>query len=176
MKKFLFAMILLAPLASLAQTEKSKMQFNVGVEAAYPIDVFNKTNNFGAGATIKAVVGWAKDIKWTFTTGFMSLKGKDVVISENPKVVKESPNVEFIPIKTGVRINVTKRTFFEPEAVIRLSTKGTTPSGFGFAAGFGYAFEVKKNPMDISFRYESTYRAGTPLTFVGGRIGIAFPQ
>ena len=87
MKKLLLSVIILSPLALIAQTEKNNIKFNVGPEMAYPIGKSNKTLKIGAGATIKAVVDLSKDVKWTFTTGFMSLKGKDIVISQSPKVV-----------------------------------------------------------------------------------------
>lgn len=159
-----------------AQTEKNKIQFNVGPEFAYPIGTTNKVTELGVGASFKAVVDVVKDVKWTFSTGFMSLRGKDVKSISNPNVVVENPNIEFIPIKSGFRINVMKKFFIEPEAVIRLGTNYQSKAGFGFAGGLGYNFKIKNNPMDFSVRYENTYYKGAPLSFLAARVGISFPR
>lgn len=175
MKKFIFSLVIICPVILLAQTAKTKTVFNVGPEAAYPIGPTSKVAKFGAGGSIKAISTLNKDVKWTFTVGYTTLPGKDEIISQSPKVVRENPKLEFIPIKSGFRINLFKNTFFEPEAVIRIGTNYQSKAGFGFAAGFGYNFMINKCPLDLAFRYENTYYQGAPLSFVGGRVGISFP-
>lgn len=155
---------------SLAQTSGNESKIGLGLDAAFPVENFKNTADYGIGVSLLYQKPVAKNLNITGSVGYLRFHGPAVYSNIKYKQ-------GFVPIKAGARYFIVPHVFAAADMGVSISTANGYGSGtsFSYAPGLGTVFPVSKTgTLDIGLRYENWSRSTGTLSFAGLRAGYNF--
>jgi hypothetical protein len=171
MKKLILLFVSIVTLSAV-QAQQGKNQIGIAAEAGLPLGDLDDGFKTGIGGALKGLLGVGTSGQVTFTTGYMSFKGKG-----STDDFKNTFTV--IPLLAGYRHNFTGGVYVEPQlgygiygSKVEILGEDETDSegAFTYAIGLGFA----ASGFDAGVRYQGASKDGSNTSFIGVRVGYNF--
>jgi hypothetical protein len=147
-------------------------KLGIGAEFAFPMGDFGDVSDLGYGGSLLYQHPIAANLNLTGSAGYLSFKGKDVVIGG---VTYKGGNAGYVPVKVGARYFVAENFFVGGELGASFSTESGGKTAFAYAPGIGIEFPVAdKSAIELGARYEGWSANSTTSSFIGLRLAWNF--
>lgn len=167
---FAIGLCTIAAVKSNAQDAKtSGVSLSIGAELAIPTGDLSLVTPLGLGGSVKAVFPLSNVLGFTVSAGYQHYLKKNFF-------GERIGGFHGIPLKGGIRVNIDKGFYIEPQAGYTSFGSSENPDA-GYEGAFTYAGNVGyliNGKVDISIRYESATKGGSSLSHVGLRIAYNF--
>jgi len=134
------ATLFIATNSSAQTTNNNGMAFKVGIGLNGGLFRKDSPMQYAYGADLRLQYDLTKDVAITATGGYVKLMGRNNVL-----------DVDFIPVKGGVKVFAIERMYLSTEAGAGFAIKSGSKTNFIYSGGFGYEW---KKGLDIGVRYE----------------------
>lgn len=155
MKKYYFIALFLVMIAFAANAQQEG-RMSVGVDAGMPVGASANTYSLAIGGSLKVETPLAGANFFTLSLGYTSISSKQV---NNIFGTVKPPAVAFIPLKLGLKYNLTGGLYAEAQIGGAFEIRGRRTTRFVYAPGLVYSF----NDFDLGVRYEGWAGTGGPI-------------
>ncbi len=162
MKKYFFTILFLTATAFACFAQQNG-RASVGLDAGMPIGTSANAYNLAIGGSLKIETPTMGANFFTLSIGYTSLPGKQIT---NTLGTFNPPPVNYLPLKLGLKYNLTGGLFAEGQLGGAVEIRGRRGVRFIYAPGLTYNFEK----IDIGVRYEGWAGSGGPIQQVALRL------